>query len=86
MCILYVVLNSGHMVPMDQPAVSLDMITRFLSGKLLGSPSRLVGVSRPPDALACTAVSTEVVQRGSGGKGGLRGGGKTRNKGKQMSD
>ncbi|CAN0104491.1 unnamed protein product, partial [Ectocarpus fasciculatus] len=27
-----VVLNSGHMVPLDQPRAALDMLKRFLSG------------------------------------------------------
>ncbi|CAN0583295.1 unnamed protein product, partial [Ectocarpus sp. 12 AP-2014] len=26
------VLNSGHMVPLDQPRAALDMLKRFLSG------------------------------------------------------
>ena len=28
--------DSGHMVPMDQPEIALDMIDSFIAGKLIG--------------------------------------------------
>ena len=54
------VLDSGHMVPLDQPAVSLDMITRFLSGAdFSAGPARVTppasGRPRPAD---CTVDGT----------------------------
>jgi hypothetical protein len=33
----------GHMVPMDQPAAALDMITRFMRGKPLSTDDQTEG-------------------------------------------
>jgi hypothetical protein len=39
---ILIVLNCGHMVPMDEPAIALDMISRFVEGKVFGSgPARI---------------------------------------------
>lgn len=43
------ILDSGHMVPMDQPRVALDMINRFLQGKSFSSGnSKIEAVSTEP--------------------------------------
>ena len=76
------------MVPMDLPAVSLDMITRFITRPnghlnleaLISGRSRLASLVQPPAALQCmsgiSSVSGGVLKEGrestSGGRG-LRG-------------
>ena len=39
------VLGAGHMVPMDQPAASLKMITAFTRGEKLASSSSAAAVA-----------------------------------------
>lgn len=77
MCI---VLNSGHMVPMDVPEVALDMITKFLRGDSFVSGTSPLGSAAhaPIDAAECGGA-----ERGGRGAGaahhrnqpGLGGGG-----------
>lgn len=52
-----VVLNSGHMVPLDHPRPSLDLITRFLKGKPFSdSEQKAIGVGSCSDPkIDCTA-------------------------------
>ena len=33
---LFVMRNAGHMVPRSNPSASLDLFTKFISGKLIG--------------------------------------------------
>lgn len=45
-----VVLNSGHMVPLDHPRSSLDLITRFLKGKPFSdSEQKAIGIGSCSD-------------------------------------
>ena len=49
-----VVLDSGHMVPMDQPARALDMFTKFLSATPIGAHTSSLKVSsKTPPAEGC---------------------------------
>ena len=47
-----IVLNAGHMVPLDVPEAALDMITRFISGRKLGDKPQGIGMSVAPPAAA----------------------------------
>ena len=74
-----IVLNSGHMVPMDLPAVSLDMITRFITRPngnlnleaLISGRSRLASLVQPPAALQCMSGISSVSSVGGIGAGGV---------------
>ena len=76
-----IVLNSGHMVPMDLPAVSLDMITRFITRPngnlnleaLISGRSRLASLVQPPAALQCMSGISIVSSTGGMLKDGERG-------------
>lgn len=48
-----VVKDAGHMVPMDQPAIALEMIKKFVDGKDLSSQHSKIPVMEGPPALAC---------------------------------
>ena len=71
-----IVLNSGHMVPMDVPRIALDMIKRFLSYHGYSSGNSMVGVAlvNVEDAAKCHGVESEsdtrqqpvFVKRGAG--------------------
>ena len=50
-----VVRDSGHMVPMDQPEIALDMIDSFITGKPMGGD--------PPAPGACAPCGTEARTR-----------------------
>ena len=75
-----IVLNSGHMVPMDLPAVSLDMITRFITRPngnlnleaLISGRSRLASLVQPPAALQCMNGISSVSSVGGVGTGVLK--------------
>ena len=63
------------MVPMDLPAVSLDMITRFITRPngnlnleaLISGRSRLASLVQPPAALQCMSGISSVSSIGVGG-------------------
>lgn len=48
-----VIMNSGHMVPMDQPVISLEMVKRFISGHDLSSEHSRIPVKKSEPAPAC---------------------------------
>ena len=62
---MIIVLNSGHMVPMDVPEVALDMLGKFLRGDSFVSGTSPLGsaVHAPVDVADCGG-------RGTGGAGG----------------
>jgi hypothetical protein len=62
------VLNSGHMVPLDVPKIALDMISRFLSGKDFSSGASTLGVSlvNPECENSENKRSSYFVKRGAG--------------------
>lgn len=49
----------GHMVPMDQPAAALDMITRFMLNKNLAEDDEAI-VTHVGDAETAAAVGEAV--------------------------
>ena len=62
------VLNSGHMVPMDVPKIALDMISKFLGDKEFSAGNALVGVSLiNPEEIRCeNGGPTRSTKRGGG--------------------
>ena len=62
------VLNSGHMVPMDVPKIALDMISKFLNDKEFSAGNALVGVSLiNPEEIRCeNGGPTRATKRGAG--------------------
>ena len=61
------VLNSGHMVPMDVPKIALDMISKFLGDKEFSAGNALVGVSLiNPEEIRCENGPTRSTKRGAG--------------------
>jgi hypothetical protein len=66
------VLDSGHMVPMDQPARALDMLSRFLANTPFASaPSPLKpSAAAPQDECGDKPVVGSSQRRGGGGGGG----------------
>lgn len=58
-----VILNAGHMVPMDQPAISLEMIKRFISGRDLSSLHSKIPVMKNAPVPACEENGEQVNPR-----------------------
>jgi carboxypeptidase D len=54
------VLNSGHMVPLDQPDISLNMIINFLYGKSFQSSEQSLSRDFEPESLCPTPDSNQV--------------------------
>jgi carboxypeptidase C (cathepsin A) len=52
------VLDSGHMVPMDQPRIALDMITRFVTNKAFSAGLSKLGVEPTDPMLECRPHAT----------------------------
>jgi carboxypeptidase C (cathepsin A) len=67
----HIVLNSGHMMPMDLPQVAYEMISAFVENRALNQGSSKIGEQQiDPTAIDCidTAVSMN-----NKGKKSLRG-------------
>lgn len=56
------VLDSGHMVPMDQPRVALDMITRFIENKPFSAGSSKIEAAAIDPKFECSS-SAKTVER-----------------------
>eukprot|EP01041_Mallomonas_annulata_P003070 gene3070-6020_t len=64
-----VVLDSGHMVPMDRPKQALEMIKKFIAGQSLSNGDSRLGVNSQPLDSDCAAVRVSTVPRSDGGGG-----------------
>jgi carboxypeptidase D len=58
-----VVLNAGHMVPMDQPEIALSMLRTFVSGREFASGPSKVGV-KVSSSVLCSLSSITSVESG----------------------
>ena len=73
--LIYIVLNSGHMVPMDVPEVALDMLGKFLRGDSFVSGTSSLGsaVHAPVDAAECGGRERERERERAGAGTGVGG-------------